>query len=59
MKHTTDGGTTFTVDKGKLTISRSDQPECVIPMADLEEFVRLYYDAGKDNDDDDFEADNE
>jgi hypothetical protein len=54
---TTDGGTTFGVDGGKLTITRSDQPECVIPMGDLEEFVRLYYDA-KPGDDEDFEADN-
>jgi hypothetical protein len=29
----------------------------VIPLADLEEFVRIYYDAGKDDSDDDFEED--
>jgi hypothetical protein len=54
---TTDGGTTFTVDKTKLTITRSDQPECTIPMADFEEFVKLYYDADGDGDDDDDDFD--
>jgi hypothetical protein len=53
----TASGTTFTADGGKLTITRSNQPECVIPLADLEEFVRIYYDAGKDDSDDDFEED--
>jgi hypothetical protein len=50
-------GTTFRAEGGTLTITRGDQPECTIPMADLEEFVRLYYDAGKDDSDDDFEED--
>jgi hypothetical protein len=44
MTITTDGGTTFTVDKGKVTITRTDQPECVIPLADLQEFFDLFVD---------------
>jgi len=41
MKFTTDGGTTFTVDDEQVTITRSDQPECTIPLADLREFLEL------------------
>jgi hypothetical protein len=39
----TKGGTTFTIDNGKVTITRSDQPEIIIPEADLEEFCSEYF----------------
>ena len=55
MKVATAGGTTFTVSTDQVTITRHDQPDCVIPLADLEEFVRVYYDADADKDDDDCE----
>ncbi len=41
MKLTTDGGTTFIIDGDEVTITRSDQPECTIPLADLREFLEL------------------
>jgi hypothetical protein len=42
LKITTDGGTTFVVRDKQVTITRSDQPKCVIPLADLLEFLHLY-----------------
>jgi len=36
---TTDGGTTFAVKDRLVAISHPGQPECVIPLADLREFI--------------------
>jgi hypothetical protein len=41
---TTEGGTTFHVANGVVTITRGDQPECSIPLADLREFAELIID---------------
>ena len=38
----TDGGTTFEVTDKQVTITRSDQPECIVPLADLLEFLGLF-----------------
>jgi hypothetical protein len=36
---TTDGGTTFAVKDRQVTITHLGQPQCVIPLADLREFI--------------------
>ncbi len=38
----TDGGTTFHVRDKQVTITRHDQPVCIVPLADLQEFLGLY-----------------
>ncbi len=48
---TTDGGTTFDVRDKQVTITRHDQPVCVVPLADLQEFLGLYQ-IEEDEDDD-------
>lgn len=50
MTYTTQGGTTFTVVDGKVTITRSDQPEVTIPEDDLEEFFADYFAACEEAD---------
>jgi hypothetical protein len=50
----TDGGTTFRVDKGQVTIKPPRGQVCVVPLADLREFVGLI---DLENGDDDFEGD--
>ena len=45
MTITCDGGTKFVVELGKVTISHPGQADTTIPLADLDEFVRLYFDA--------------
>jgi hypothetical protein len=53
MTITTDGGTTFsTMGDGRVMITRSDQPVCIVPLADLIEFLGL-----RDIEDDDDGAD--
>jgi hypothetical protein len=51
---TTDGGTTFAVDKGQVTITRPGAQILVVPLADLREFMGL---VDLENGDDDFEGD--
>jgi hypothetical protein len=37
-KYETECGTTFVSADGSVEITRSDQPVCVVPFADIEEF---------------------
>ncbi len=54
----TAGGTIFSLQNGQVTITRSDQPECTIPLADIEEFAE-WPDLIEDDDDLDIEEDPE
>ena len=57
---TTEQGTTFGVKNNVVTITRTDQPECSIPLADLREFVGVYFDLSEvDEDELDIEDDDE
>ncbi len=44
MRIETEGGTTFTVQDGQITITRHNQPECTIPEDDLDEFWAQFAD---------------
>ena len=46
----TASGTTFEVTDKQVTITRSDQPECTIPLADLLEFLGLFEGESEDDD---------
>ncbi len=46
----TEGGTTFTVLDGNVTITRSDQPETTVPEDDLDEFFSVWLDNTADVD---------
>ena len=54
---TTEQGTTFGVKNSVVTITRADQPECSIPLADLREFVGVYFDLSEVDEDEDEDED--
>jgi hypothetical protein len=52
MKIATPSGTTFTMIDDLVTITRHDQPEITVPIDDIEEFYKEYFDEDIDLEDD-------
>jgi hypothetical protein len=55
----TEQGTVFSIKNNVVTITRAEQPECSIPLADLREFVGVYFDLSEVNEDEDEDEDEE